>query len=321
MSKSDRAKKRQQKRARFAKPSLPRVIGANDNIATANDNLPEVPDLSREPGVKETPGQRIFRQMLRRALDERPGPVRGYDPARLTAEQEKQLRRAEDKLRSGDPRRMESGRKDVEEIAKKVLERIEGHERKIALEEIKTLEALRGSEVSEAGRNEPPGRLTVRTRDGLKNLTRAWKDRVTEEMMPPALDPEGTLYKAALRYRADYEAIDPERELSPPILDPAKARTAHGGENWDMKRREIEDRVFTVKLMICGIDAPKPGERRALPRLPAGHPAMRAVYALDEIAGKGRALSDMTTSGSAKARIREDLIFALEACEIVYGLA
>jgi len=77
MSKTDRAKKRQQKRARYAKPSLPRVIGANDNIATANDNLPEVPDLSREPGVKETPGQRIFRQMLRRALDERPAPVRG----------------------------------------------------------------------------------------------------------------------------------------------------------------------------------------------------------------------------------------------------
>lgn len=36
MSKADRARKRQTKR--FAKPSVPRVIGANDNIEVANDN-------------------------------------------------------------------------------------------------------------------------------------------------------------------------------------------------------------------------------------------------------------------------------------------
>lgn len=37
MSKADRAKKRQQ-RKRYAKPSMPRVIGANDNVEAANDN-------------------------------------------------------------------------------------------------------------------------------------------------------------------------------------------------------------------------------------------------------------------------------------------
>lgn len=47
---------------------------------------------------------------------------------------------------------------------------------------------------------------------------------------------------------------------------------------------------------------------------------MRAIHALVEIAGKGANLGDMTASGSVKARIREDLIFALEACAITYGL-
>lgn len=57
-----------------------------------------------------------------------------------------------------------------------------------------------------------------------------------------------------------------------------------------------------------------------MPSLPAGHPTMRAIYALERIAGRGDNLSDMTTSGSGRTRIREDLAFALDACAIVYGL-
>ena len=55
MSKSDRAKKRQQKRARYAKPSAPRAIGANDNIATANDNWSPIAIR----GVQLTDGQAL----------------------------------------------------------------------------------------------------------------------------------------------------------------------------------------------------------------------------------------------------------------------
>jgi hypothetical protein len=47
---------------------------------------------------------------------------------------------------------------------------------------------------------------------------------------------------------------------------------------------------------------------------------MRAIHALVEIAGKGANLLDLATSGSVRARIREDLIFALNACAIAYGL-
>lgn len=47
---------------------------------------------------------------------------------------------------------------------------------------------------------------------------------------------------------------------------------------------------------------------------------MRATYALNEIAGKGANILDLASSGSVRARIRDDLIFALDACAIAYGL-
>lgn len=171
------------------------------------------------------------------------------------------------------------------------------------IEERRGLEALRGLEI---GRSDVEGakgapRLHV---DGLETL---WSSKAIT-----------TNQRAAgLRYRLDYERIDPEKQLTPP--EAKDVRHGYGGEGWDDKRREIEERVFRVKLMICGIDN-LPGSRGALPNLPKGHPAMRAIYALDEVAGKGRIIAYMSESGSVRARIRDDLIFALEACEIVYGI-
>ena len=49
-------------------------------------------------------------------------------------------------------------------------------------------------------------------------------------------------------------------------------------------------------------------------------PVMRAIHTLNEIAGNGANVLDVATSGSVRARIREDLIFGLDACAIAYGL-
>lgn len=307
MSKLSKQRARARK-AKYAKPSLPRPIGANDNHpAAVNDNEEQPFDLLREPGVKETPNQRIFRQMMRRALDEQAKPSISYDPSRLTEHQIKELRRAEEKLTSGDPKRMASGKNTVLEIARSIQNRVEGHERALHQQEFRSLEELRGSVFAEPSRNEPPGRMRISSRDGLETLfTTHSISRVH--------------HAAGLMYRADYERIDPEKLLTPPQLDPEKVSVSHGGDNWDTKRREIEERVFGIHLMICGVDAPTREERRSLPRWPAGHPAMRAIHALEQIAGKGLNLGDLTASGSVKARLREDLIFALDACAIVYGL-
>lgn len=302
MSKSDRAKKRRQKRARYARPSAPRVIGANDNIATANDNLPEAPHLSREPGVKETPGQRIFRQMLRRALDERPAPARGYDPARLTAEQEKQLRRADERLRSDDPRKVASAKDEIAQIAEAVRERVEAHERMLAAQQVRELETLRGGQVRDALKNEPPGRLTVITRDGLETLLTARSITLIQ-------------HAAGLRYRADYELLDPEKGLTPPPIDQSR-KIVRGGDGFAEKRAERELFVRDLEAMIQEED---PSFRGALGRSDVERLG-RAVWALREIAGKGSNLRSLSNSGSVIARTSTALIVALDCAAIAYGL-
>lgn len=245
---TSKAQKLRQKRQNRQGPSAPRVIGANDNIATANDN--------------EADGKLLT---------------------------EAQLARIDEARAKGD------------------------------LEELRGLEALRGVEIAPS-RIEGAIGVAEATRDGLKNLTRGWTDRTTKQAMPPALDPHGTLYAAGLLYRTDYERLDPEKKLTPPTLL-REGKTQSGGDDYANKIAESWDRVRTIHLMIAGVQPSRePGRRPNMPSLPAGHPAMRAIHALQEIAGKGRALSDMTTSGSVKARIRDDLIHALEACEIVYGL-
>lgn len=271
MSKLSKSKAKARKQ-RYAKPSLPRVIGANDNHpAAVNDNT--APVTIR--GVRLTDNQ-----------------ARRYHIALRNLEQDSlEIRRA--------------GHVALESINREVEAKIAADHAEAGLTERRGLEALRGMEI---------GRSMV---EGAVGAPRLHQDGL--ETMLAARAVTSTQYAAGLRYRADYETLDPEKELTPPQLDPEKVRTAHGGENWDDKRRQIEERVFRVHLMICGIDN-KPGSRGAIPALPKGHPAMRAIHALDEVAGKGRIIAYMSESGSVRARIRDDLTFALDTCEIVYGL-
>lgn len=298
MSKADRRKKR----TRYAKPSAPRAIGANDNIAVANDNMAPTFDLSREPGVKETPNQRIFRQMMRRALDERPQPSVSYDPSRLTDIQIKELRRAEEKLQSGDPRRMEAGKNAVLDIARSIQNRTESHDRARHQKEFRALEELRGSEFAEPSKNEPPGRLRITSRDGLETLLTAGSITRTQ-------------HAAGLRYRDDYELLDPEKGLTPPSIDQTRKIT-RGGDGFAQKRREREEFVRDLEAMIQEEDRTFRG---ALGRSDVERVG-RAVWALREIAGKGANLLTLSSSGSTRTAISEALIVALDCAAIAYGL-
>lgn len=272
MSKQSKAKAKLRK-GRYAKPSLPRVIGANDNHpAAVNDNA--------EPVM-----------------------IRGV---RLTENQQYRLHVAEERIASEDLANQRLGHRMLEALDQEIDARLLAEVVDAALDERRGLEALRGYTVDRSQIEGAVGAPRI-ARDGLETLLTAGSITRTQ-------------HAAGMLYRADYERIDPEKMLTPPQLDPEKLNVVRGGDGWDHKRREIEERVFGIHLMICGIDAPTATERRALPRLPAGHPAMRAIHALVEIAGKGANLGDMTTSGSVKARIREDLIFALDACAITYGL-
>lgn len=231
-----------------------------------------------------------------------PVSIRGVP---LTDNQRYRFRIAEARVASDDIANRRLGRHMLEALEAEIEKIGTANDVGTNLAERRELEALRGHAIGVSAVEGAVGAPRV-SRDGLETLLTA------KSITPPQ-------HSAGLRYRTDYEAIDPEKGLTPPSLDPSR-NASRGGDSYAAKRREIEERVFGIHCMICGIDAPKGEQRASLPALPKGHPAMRAIYALNHIAGRGDNLGDMTTSGSVKARMREDLIFALDACAIAYGL-
>ena len=227
----------------------------------------------------------------------------------LSPKQASTYRKALDDLASDDLARKREGGQAMRELEAELNATHDAKHMESVKAEIAALERGRGGalrvEKARDRRGEDGEQLRV-SRDGLETLLTAKSITRVE-------------HAAGLRYRSDYETIDPEKALMPPTLDMTSKKVIRGGDHWADKRREIEQRVFRVHLMICGIELAD-GQNRALPRLPAGHAFMRRIHALNMVAGKGKNLSEITSSGSASARMSADLKSALQTAAIVYGL-
>lgn len=267
MSKADRAKKRQQ-RKRYAKPSMPRAIGANDNIEFANDNTAPV-------------------------------SIRGV---RLTDSQALRFMAAEAKVASPDLDQQRDGQRMFRALDAEIDARILERDAKENLEELRSLEALRGFDIGVSDHEKARGAPRA-SRNGLETLLTAGSITRTQ-------------HAAGLRYRADYEMLDPEKGLTPPTLDPALRNIVRGGEGFAQKRREREEFVRDLEAMIQEEDRTFRGAlgKSDVERLG------RAVWALREVAGKGGSLLSLTSSGSMRTLIAEALIVALDCAAIAYGL-
>lgn len=266
MSKSDRAKKRQT-RKRYAKPSLPRTIGANDNIAVANDNMAPV-------------------------------TIRGVT---LTDSQAIRFMTAEAKIASRDLGTQRDGHEMLDKLDREIDARLAATAAERDLEELRGLEALRGLTIG------------VSKHEGAKGAPRASRDGL--ETLLTAGSITNVQHAAGLRYRADYELLDPEKGLTPPSLDQTR-KIVRGGEGFAEKRAERELFVRDLESMIQEED---PTFRGALGRSDVERIG-RAVWALREVAGKGSNLVSLSNSGSVQVRTSEALQIALDCAAIAYGL-
>ena len=263
MSKADRRKKRQ----RYAKPSAPRVIGANDNIAVANDNMAPV-------------------------------TIRGVT---LTDGQAWRFADAEKKLASADLDMRRVGHRMLEALDQEIDKRLAETATTRDLEELRGLEALRGLAIGVSKHEGSKGAPRV-SRDGLETLLTAGSITRTQ-------------HAAGLRYRDDYELLDPEKGLTPPSIDQTRKIT-RGGDGFAAKRREREEFVRDLEAMIQEEDRTFRG---ALGRSDVERVG-RAVWAPREIAGKGANLGQLGDSGAARQRTVSALEIALGCAAIAYGL-
>lgn len=221
----------------------------------------------------------------------------------LNAAQARRFRTASEQEASADPVLMRAGR-----IALLALERelgtaaFEAH-RKAAEAETVALEEGRGGVVEVSDRKEHAGRKRIASRDGLETL-------LTAGSITPIQ------YAAGMRYRADYELLDPEKGLTPPSLD-RTASPIHGGEGWAKKRAERERFVHDLERAIQAQDRTFRGAlgRSEVERIG------RAVWALREIAGKAVNLRTQSSSGATIKRASNSLRLALDCAAIRYAAA
>lgn len=191
----------------------------------------------------------------------------------LTEGQRYRIQIAEARLASDDLANRRAGQRDLEALEQEIEAKGIANDVDAGLAERRGLEALRGYEV---GTSQVEGAVGVArmARDGLETLLTSRSITLVQ-------------HAAGLRYRTDYEAIDPEKGLTPPSIDQTR-NIVRGGDGYAQKRREIEERVFGIHCMICDVPPPtSKDDRRSLPNWPKGHPAMRAIYALNHIAGRG----------------------------------
>lgn len=267
MSKQSKAKAKLRK-GRYAKPSPPRMIGANDNHpAAVNDNAAPV-------------------------------TIRGV---RLTEGQQARFAVAEEKLKDRSLEVRRHGHRIMDALDREIDARRQADGAARDLEELRSLEALRGLEIGVSNQQGTAGAPRA-SRDGLETL-------FTHKSI------SSVQHAAGLRYRADYELLDPEKGLTPPSIDQTR-KIVRGGDGFAQKRREREEFVRDLEAMIQEEDLTFRG---ALGRSEVERVG-RAVWALREIAGKGSSVMSLSASGSIQTRISRSLRTALNCAAIAYGL-
>jgi hypothetical protein len=259
---------------------------------------------------------------IRAANDDAPGIANDNDRMEvggvlLTVDQTRRFRRAEENAASEDHRLKVSGRAALVQLEAEIEAALSRQRIAADLAETAALEAARGSEVVVSNDPKNRGRVEVRGRDGLTTAATGRYDAAGNLLTPPVIDE--IQHAAALRYRFDYEHLNPGRALTPP--DPAGARKiVRGGDGWAQRLEEIGDRLRRIDLMICEIDLEL--DEPMLPvHLPESHRYRRAMTVIRLVAGEGVSLNAIAKAGSVRDRWASALRHALDNAAIVYGLA
>lgn len=220
----------------------------------------------------------------------------------LTAKQTARFKTAAEQQASRDFQTRVMGRDAMARLEAEILGVANENRRKTDEEEFLALELARGAVIETSDRQETRGRKRIATRDGLETLLTA--KSITHVQ-----------HAAGMRYRTDYEALDPEKGLTPPSIDQSRI-IVRGGDGYALKRREIEERVRDLEALIQEEDRTFRG---ALGRTDVERVG-RAVWALREVAGKGSNIRDLATGGAVRDRMSASLIVALDCSAIAYGL-
>jgi hypothetical protein len=206
----------------------------------------------------------------------------------LTPAQERRWRSADDDLASSDPNRVKRGCATLRLLEADLAADAACAQVRAGMDETARLERMRGERIEVSKEAQSPGRLRVRTRDGLETLAGAGAISQTQ-------------YHAGLLYRDLYEATDPERGLRSHMDDLDKRGGGAGGgdiaEAWAERRLRLSRAIADLEAKVRLADRND-----------------RAVRALRQVAGHARCISHLSAGGGAQAAYRRALSLALDIC-------
>ena len=204
----------------------------------------------------------------------------------LNARQEQEWRRANEDLASRDLPRIKRGVESLRQLEVALCDQQAAAGVRQGLDDTLALERGRGEAIEISRSPLSPGRVRIKSRDGLETLQRS--GAVT-----------GAQFRAGLLYRELYEAADPERDLRSQMHDLDRrgggAAPSAGYEAWQERRLRLAGSMAAIEAKVRTADR-------------NGH----AVRALREVAGHARCLSHIASGGGAQATYRSALILALD---------
>jgi hypothetical protein len=221
----------------------------------------------------------------------RPSVVVNGQP--LNPIQEQVWRTANEDIGSGEFLRMKRGLAALRALERAFEVDTDARAVRRGLAETVALETARGERVEISKGRESPGRVRIRTRDGLETLERAGALNQVQ-------------YRAGLLYRDLYEATDPERDLRSHMESLERSGRSSGegaAETWAERRLRLSRTVTVIEAKVRLADRND-----------------RAVRALREVAGHARCVGAIVAGGGSQAVYKRALVTALDVCAVHFGL-
>jgi hypothetical protein len=213
---------------------------------------------------------------------------------RLSIAQERDWRRANDDLATGDFWRVQRGVRTLRALESALRADETAASVRQGLADTIALERGRGETVEVIAGADVAGRVRIRSRDGLETLQRSG-----------GIDP--VQFRAGMLYRDLYEAADPERDLRSQMRDldrfGAGRASAAAPEAWQERRLRRADAMAAVE------DKVRCADRDGC-----------ALRTLREIAGHARCISHMSAGGGGQAAHRRALCMALDVVAAHFGV-
>jgi hypothetical protein len=208
---------------------------------------------------------------------------------------------AETEMGSGDFARMKAGRAAMERLEAELRRQVEADDAKRAMAEVQTIARSRGERIVEESHAAlvtiTEGVIPVQRWQTTTRLRNTARDGLDSLRLAP------THYDAGLRYRELWDRA--RAELGSAMADPGRARATPGSRIPPRLDEKLTARAHLNRIEARVLEQDRSGEARQV---------------LRDVAGEGKCIANLCTSGGGRKRKTDRLLAALDVVADFFGM-